>query len=217
MIGTPLGLCSVECTMLINLHRFVIATRACLIASDISVLFVTWNKTSKMKQAVFQADRRTSSLLLLVLRDGTLYFVLLLLMNIMHVALWVTNVFRYALTFIVPISSITISQFLLNLSHVKVSTSNNTMKISSLPAASHLQTSSLAYQSTFIASMGAPLSYWSYPDIGDGHKCKESEDEAIPATFDCYLDINNSEVVWDRLDVVQLSEFGLGSQEPRSH
>ncbi|EMD35581.1 hypothetical protein CERSUDRAFT_96693 [Gelatoporia subvermispora B] len=64
-------------------------------------------------------------LLNLLLRDGTLYFLALLSLNALSIAGWISDVFTVASTFSIPLSSIIISHFLLNLRKItNVSTSS---------------------------------------------------------------------------------------------
>jgi len=64
-----------------------------------------------------------ASLLTLLVRDGTLYFGTLLLMNCVQIALWVTNIFPHFATFIQPVSSIVVSRFILTLRKIYLSSS----------------------------------------------------------------------------------------------
>ncbi|EMD35579.1 hypothetical protein CERSUDRAFT_116312 [Gelatoporia subvermispora B] len=54
----------------------------------------------------------------MTLRDGTLYFLALLLLNALSIAGWLNNVFVDASGFSIPLSSIIISHFLLNLRQI---------------------------------------------------------------------------------------------------
>lgn len=59
------------------------ATRACLILSDVLVLIVTWIKTFGQWRSARQANVRVS-LTTCLLRDGTVYFIVLLACNMAH-------------------------------------------------------------------------------------------------------------------------------------
>ncbi|KAH9925482.1 uncharacterized protein B0H18DRAFT_1008659 [Fomitopsis serialis] len=65
----------------------LILTRACLIAADVFVLAVTWRNTYKIKKEASVMNMRTPTITLL-LRDGAM----LLVLNVLHLALEITNV-----------------------------------------------------------------------------------------------------------------------------
>ncbi|EMD33637.1 hypothetical protein CERSUDRAFT_76360 [Gelatoporia subvermispora B] len=110
-------------------HLEAIATRACVMASDALVLIVTWYKTYSIKRNADQAGIQTP-LASLLLRDGTMYFVVLLCLNILNIVGKWTNGFAYASLFSFPslesrLSSIIISHFLLNLRQVAYQPQDN--------------------------------------------------------------------------------------------
>ncbi|TFY59207.1 hypothetical protein EVJ58_g5932 [Rhodofomes roseus] len=92
-----------------------IATRVCSIVSDLLVIVVTWWRTYALKR---EADRlhMRASLATLLLRDGTIYFVAILVLNIVHIifVLYNGNVV-YVTIFLIPIPALLTSRFLLNL------------------------------------------------------------------------------------------------------
>ncbi|EMD35913.1 hypothetical protein CERSUDRAFT_96139 [Gelatoporia subvermispora B] len=106
--------------VLIPSYRLVSTTRTCMILSDMIVVAVTWFHTYKTRKAA-QAANIQSSVANLLLRDGTFYFVILALLNATHMSLAITGVFTFLTVFSVPISSIIISRFLLNLRQVDAS------------------------------------------------------------------------------------------------
>ncbi|OBZ69330.1 hypothetical protein A0H81_10860 [Grifola frondosa] len=106
-----------------QLSPVLVVTRASLILSDVIVLAITWWKTYEIKRAASQANL-TASLAMLLLRDGTLYFVVLLTFNVLHVAFVFTGQFTMSLVFEEPLTSILISRFLLNLREVSLSGQN---------------------------------------------------------------------------------------------
>ncbi|OCH87918.1 hypothetical protein OBBRIDRAFT_836984 [Obba rivulosa] len=113
---TKCGLITLSCIIQTFTARCVvtIATRLCAIAADVLILVVTWHKTYATKR---EADRHgiKTPLAAMLLRDGTLYFILLLCLNVLNMAGIATNVFSIASIFSTPLSSIIISHFLLNL------------------------------------------------------------------------------------------------------
>ncbi|KAI0926274.1 hypothetical protein AcV5_008776 [Taiwanofungus camphoratus] len=97
------------------LFSLVIITRVCAITADVLVLATTWYKTYAIKREADLANVRVS-LVTLLLRDGTLYFAIILMMNIVQIITGTINsLFNYVTVFLAPISSILISRFLLNL------------------------------------------------------------------------------------------------------
>ncbi|EMD33639.1 hypothetical protein CERSUDRAFT_98202 [Gelatoporia subvermispora B] len=103
-----------------------ISTRVCTVASDLIVLVVTWSKTFTLKRESARHGIKTP-LSTLLLRDGTLCFTIftldlpmsaLLCFNVFNIAGWATNVFTDVALFFVPLSSIIITHFLLNLRQV---------------------------------------------------------------------------------------------------
>jgi len=91
-----------------------VATRACNALADALVLLVTWRVTYK----VVKLDRSlqgNSSLASLFLRDGSLYFGVLLILNILNASLWVVDVYQNLTVFSDVFSVILVSHFFLNL------------------------------------------------------------------------------------------------------
>ncbi|KAH9948733.1 hypothetical protein B0H21DRAFT_820668 [Amylocystis lapponica] len=103
------------------------------------------------------ADRvnMKASLVTLLLRDGTLYFVLLLILNILHMTLYLTNVFFDMIYFVGPISSIIISRFLLNLRQVYQTDDSDDAR----PSFVRSNVSDICFAAAIVGNLGAPLSY----------------------------------------------------------
>ncbi|KAL7278224.1 hypothetical protein ACG7TL_008199 [Trametes sanguinea] len=95
----------------------------CAIAADFLVVTVTWWKTRKSLKLYRQANLKTTYGSL-ILRDGTLYFLSLLTLNVLHLALTLLAYTQeyisvsYMPIFTSPITSILVSRFLLNLRQV---------------------------------------------------------------------------------------------------
>ncbi|KAI0722514.1 hypothetical protein C8Q76DRAFT_793560 [Earliella scabrosa] len=70
------------CTSLTS-DPVLIVSRTCLITSDILVLGITWNATYRASREIKALGQRTS-LSDILFRDGVVYFVALLIMNILH-------------------------------------------------------------------------------------------------------------------------------------
>ncbi|OCH88712.1 hypothetical protein OBBRIDRAFT_67040 [Obba rivulosa] len=92
-----------------------IATGICSIAADAIVLFVIWSTMRSVRSGATNRDVTTSPLIVMLLRNGTVYFILLLSFNILNIVGITCYTFVNAAVFITPISSILISHFLLSL------------------------------------------------------------------------------------------------------
>ncbi|KAJ8473889.1 hypothetical protein ONZ51_g7565 [Trametes cubensis] len=134
----------------------VIAERVTTTAYDGLVLLFTLMKTARVRRAAMSLDT-SPSLMALILRDGTLYFLLLVLMNIAQIVVAAkipgNNFIAF---FISPLTSILISRFLLNLRQVARSSDSDcddtteTVVMSTGFPSIHLSTGVLG-------NMGAPL------------------------------------------------------------
>lgn len=135
-------------------NKLTIATRTCATASELIVLIVIWSKTYKL----FIQSRRNRwrlSLVTLILRDGTIYFVCLLALNVIQMALELSEgpYFGVASEFIAMLPSILISRFLLHLRDVQHSMHTPT----SLSRPSFVHSSQDTPSLHFVDSMGASL------------------------------------------------------------
>ncbi|RPD73123.1 hypothetical protein L226DRAFT_614371 [Lentinus tigrinus ALCF2SS1-7] len=113
-IPAPFALCAAN-----RLSRFTIASRACLIAADALLILLTWRK-------LYRGDANTrekGGFVHVLLRDGTIYFLVLVVQNILHLTLTLLsistvlqnqNVSVVAL-FTEPLTAILVSRFLIDL------------------------------------------------------------------------------------------------------
>jgi len=166
-------------------NKLLIATRACAIASDLLALAITWSSTYQIKRDADKAKIK-ASLATLLLRDGTLYFVILLALNAMHMGFYLTNTFVDISWFIVPISSSLISRFLLNLRQVYHPSKDDQSRPSFVRSAYNTQSqmSDLRFASTFIGNMGAPLHYGSVTTTSDMERTTDlSSSSGIDVSF----------------------------------
>ncbi|KAI0820324.1 hypothetical protein BC628DRAFT_1413134 [Trametes gibbosa] len=97
-----------------------IVSRACLMAADVLIIIVTWISTYRLGRA--SRDLHIgASFGVQLLRDGTIYFVVLVAMNIVHMVLNTIqpNNFVQQASYVTilenPLTSILISRFILNL------------------------------------------------------------------------------------------------------
>ncbi|TBU33886.1 hypothetical protein BD311DRAFT_684372 [Dichomitus squalens] len=144
---------------------FSTVPRACLIAADVIVIFTTWHATYRTRATVRNAfapisSRRTLSSILL--RDGTLYFVVVLVMNIIYLVLTmqrsqvdvVTQV-SYVVELTEPMTAILISRFILNLQEVDRRPLD--ISLSTTYTWSHAKSDDIVLTSRIVGSMGSSL------------------------------------------------------------
>ncbi|OCH88347.1 hypothetical protein OBBRIDRAFT_795312 [Obba rivulosa] len=138
--------------------KFTICTRVAVIASDAIVLSITWSKTYAMKRHAYRHGIN-SPLATMLLRDGTLYFSLLLCLNIVNIAGWTTKSFVYATgLFNTPLSAVIMTRFLLNLRQSAGDPHDDTAYSTTSSQSSSLRLAS------FIGNMGELLDHGSESD-----------------------------------------------------
>lgn len=112
----PLPVCTYDTYDSKSEHwKLTTATRVCSIVSDLLVITVTWWRTYALKR---EADRlhMRASLATLLLRDGTVYFAAILVLNVVHaVVVFYDGNVDYVSIFLSPIPALLTSRFLLNL------------------------------------------------------------------------------------------------------
>lgn len=140
-------------------NKLMIASRTCLIASDILVLYVTWMSMLKLRRMSGSSSPRVSSLIVMMCRDGTIYFLALLLLNSLEIGLYLTNVFTGLSTVITPVSSVIMSRFLLNLRQLSLPQEMDASEDPPSSVSRETESTELTseYLSTFVGSMGGPL------------------------------------------------------------
>ncbi|RPD59933.1 hypothetical protein L227DRAFT_575932 [Lentinus tigrinus ALCF2SS1-6] len=175
MIPT-LGCVDEEAVSILLDGDFVIISRTCLIVADFIVLGVTWYGTYRTLRlvrvaAVGEQSKHTYSGVLF--RDGTIYFVILAILNFLHLLFTLLSIAVYALqptsfvtTFTEPLTSILVSWFLLDLQEVGIYRADP--QLSSLSVGQ----GSLHFNSRVIGSLGESL-----PPPGD----TSLEDERLAA------------------------------------
>ncbi|KAH9829437.1 uncharacterized protein C8Q71DRAFT_403639 [Rhodofomes roseus] len=95
-----------------NIIRVIeLATRISIIAADALVLAVTWRATFGFKRCKDSAKVKLP-LTTLLLRDGTAYFSILLVLNIINIIMWTTN---NVTEFPTTLTTVLLSRFILNL------------------------------------------------------------------------------------------------------
>ncbi|OCH90118.1 hypothetical protein OBBRIDRAFT_624304 [Obba rivulosa] len=129
--------------------------RACVIAADLLVLVVTWSKTYGILRDT-RLSKMRPSIAIMLLRDGTLYFLLLLTLNILNIAGFSSHFFDSAIAlFGTPLSSMIISHFLLNLRQAANAPQDDNLDTLN-PSFIRSRTSSIKF-GAFVDNMGADL------------------------------------------------------------
>ncbi|OCH91746.1 hypothetical protein OBBRIDRAFT_774647 [Obba rivulosa] len=145
---------------------FTISTRISMILADILILLITWAKTYGAYRNA-QRNNVEAPLLGLLLKDGTVYFAMLLVLNILIIIANLNDSFVYLVTdFQTPISSIIITHFLLDLRQV-VTTSPSDHFDTVYPFFNHSPDDSqirswrsrLNFNTSFVDNMGEDISY----------------------------------------------------------
>ncbi|KAI0821839.1 hypothetical protein BC628DRAFT_1422262 [Trametes gibbosa] len=128
----------------------------CAIAADLFVLLLTWVKTYEIKKLAsgLHSEATFSSLLL---RDGTLYFGTMLMLNVVDLAVLQSDVlFNPLPIFIDVFTCILISRFMLNLRQVAHRESGDA---GSTSEAFLSRLSTLRFSPDVVGDLGAPLSH----------------------------------------------------------
>ncbi|KAI0788106.1 hypothetical protein C8Q74DRAFT_656716 [Fomes fomentarius] len=96
---------------------FTSASRASLIAADVLLIFITWSALSGRR-----GFRTKNSFSHVLLRDGTIYFICLLILNSVHLVFTELSIARstfqvgsYVIYFTEPLTAILVSRFMMNL------------------------------------------------------------------------------------------------------
>ncbi|KAI0701124.1 hypothetical protein C8T65DRAFT_741821 [Cerioporus squamosus] len=102
-------------------NAVTILSRTSLILADLIVIVVTWTATYRTTMIARQGAISQSSLSVLFLRDGLVYFIVLLIINVLHLAFSTSTILAAIGTIsdisilFEPISAVLVSRFLLNL------------------------------------------------------------------------------------------------------
>lgn len=130
-------------------YKLNIATRVCVVVADALVLVATWYVTYGVRKGAGITEMKVPVSTLL-LRDGTIYFGAVLLINIIDIVLWYTSVFE-DMAFIVDVfTSILLSRLFLNLRQVNALTGEDST-VSKM--------SDVKFASRVIGDLAAPLDH----------------------------------------------------------
>ncbi|KAI0657901.1 hypothetical protein C8Q70DRAFT_1055281 [Cubamyces menziesii] len=155
--NSPVDKSQQEFLFLIRPRIVTIASRTCLMVADIIVLVVTWMSTLATLRLTDMALKGKPTFARMLLRDGTIYFSILLVLNTLHLTFTMLSITSDALspvsyftTFTEPITAVLVSRFLLNLQEV------NQYNHRSAPA-SLTQSITLDFASRVVGSLGSSL------------------------------------------------------------
>ncbi|EKM57494.1 uncharacterized protein PHACADRAFT_206395 [Phanerochaete carnosa HHB-10118-sp] len=135
------------------IYRFVIGTRVPLIFADALVLVLTWIKTLRQLTEARRL-RLPLSISTCLLRDGTLYFLILLVVNIVQILTATTVAIAPVSAFVSTVPPILINRFMLNLRGL-----NNSQQISTLPTPSEFSDPAFKISPSIVGNMGEPLNH----------------------------------------------------------
>ncbi|EIW53064.1 uncharacterized protein TRAVEDRAFT_53479 [Trametes versicolor FP-101664 SS1] len=186
---TPVNLpepynCEVNNAITVALH-----TKISLIVGDALVLAVTWWKTYRLKKAADAAHMKTS-IFELLLRDGTIYFGTMLVLNVLHIIINFVEQVSFMGDIADVLTSILVSRFLMNLRALDAQQTGQT-STNDAPGTWHAVTGagndsagggSIVFASTasrFVELMGGPLEHsmraLSEPETSNEDEDRESE------------------------------------------
>ncbi|KAI0704487.1 hypothetical protein C8T65DRAFT_741045 [Cerioporus squamosus] len=118
-----------RCRKLTFRFAVVIISRGALIVSDALLIGLTWRALPRHTISFATLRKTGVSLTTVLLRDGTLYFGVLLVMNILHLAFSLTSMFGFndsgasnITTFTEVVTAVLVSRFLLNLQEANKAT-----------------------------------------------------------------------------------------------
>ncbi|RDX40543.1 hypothetical protein OH76DRAFT_1450645 [Lentinus brumalis] len=141
-------------------HTVVIISRVPLIVADCLLIYITWTKLSGRTALKDIRQSRRLSFSDILLRDGTIYFIVLFILNVLHLVFSVTSIAgdgdsgqSLVPQFTAPITTILVSRFLLQLQEAN-------QVVVRLDPDDALHSSRDPYEDTpsFISSLGAFIS-----------------------------------------------------------
>ncbi|KAI0351841.1 hypothetical protein OH77DRAFT_1410310, partial [Trametes cingulata] len=126
VVNDPTIGCSKTSTITLDIaKKLTIASRTCLMTADVIVLLVTWHSTFGTIRLTDVALKGRPTFARMLIRDGTIYFSILLILNTLHLTFTMLSItddalspVSYFTTFTEPITAVLVSRFLLNLQQV---------------------------------------------------------------------------------------------------
>ncbi|KAH9924999.1 uncharacterized protein BXZ73DRAFT_79126 [Epithele typhae] len=157
----------------------IIVARLAFILADVFAISATWYNLGRAQFRVKPTIRNIGTLTDVFLRDGTLCFVVLTLLNIVHLVFFLVSINAQSgiataiNAFPEPLTSILMSRFLVHLQVVNKALSGNDTMLSG----SH-HTDSIVFQRV-IGSLGATLPNYDEPGMDKDGENEEREDENL--------------------------------------
>ncbi|KAH9924995.1 uncharacterized protein BXZ73DRAFT_103371 [Epithele typhae] len=145
--------------------RLGIVSRGALIVADVLTVAATWYNLWHTRSLIAREEREAQTLSSILLRDGTIYFITLVLLNSLHLALTLASVgtslagrASFINSFTEPITTVLISRFLLNLQAANKRIVGETSTATSDGRAAAAPAGTLVFQRV-VGSMGASLDF----------------------------------------------------------
>ncbi|TFK85093.1 hypothetical protein K466DRAFT_552588 [Polyporus arcularius HHB13444] len=161
--------------------KFVIISRTSLIVSDALIIGLTWWALPKHTVSFATLHKTRVSLTTVLLRDGTLYFGVLLIMNVLHLAFSLTSMFGFAdngasnvTAFTEVVTAVLVSRFLLNLQEANKVAIRGMTSMDQLSTLAEGRTISFA---RFMGSIGESIG----PGVSDISSRTEDTDDTLKA------------------------------------
>ncbi|KAI0760625.1 hypothetical protein C8Q74DRAFT_1297735 [Fomes fomentarius] len=152
-------------------HKLSLITHTCAIGTDLLVVLLTWIKTFEIKRAAAGLHLKTS-LTTLLLRDGTLYFAVLVVLNMIHIIIDRSNAtINPMATFIDAFTAILISRFMLNLREIARPSGKGGGDRPTTTTTFHLSqvtTLQIAHPGSVVGDLGAPLNHGPFSGSSSG-------------------------------------------------
>ncbi|KAI1791888.1 hypothetical protein LXA43DRAFT_972873 [Ganoderma leucocontextum] len=104
-------------------HEITILARISVILVDLLLVIITWTRLFKQRKLGLRGGPREFTLTDVLLRDGTVYFLIMLLLNCLHIAFTVVSIFIVSSLqhlssisiFVTPLTAILVSRFMIHL------------------------------------------------------------------------------------------------------
>ncbi|CCM06021.1 uncharacterized protein FIBRA_08265 [Fibroporia radiculosa] len=215
-MSVPVGL--VVMRLADNTFSFAIFNCVFAICSDAIVLILTWLKTAEIQRAFSSAHVKGGSISSLIQRDGTVYFLTLLVLNVVNLIAIKFQDYGCIPALTEVLSSILISRFLLNLRGVYLSDSelqeDAINKLSTNRDLGTSQLSSLRFSYSIAGNLGAPLNDLlsdAYFDGGSEHSSVHDDVAYIsanPLAVGFFVDHAEDEDMTP--DIQTLKEYAFG-------
>ncbi|OCH84393.1 hypothetical protein OBBRIDRAFT_891812 [Obba rivulosa] len=175
---------------------FTVASRGSVLICDVMVLYSTLSNTWSLRTAR-DSTQVKSSLVTLMVWNGTFYFVAALCLNSIQAALWTSNTFEFFGAFTTQITSVMISRFILQLRKIYFSSARPSFLNTQYSELSHLSALHFATIPEFTNIAMQPLyascAVQAPPREYDAERLAMSCDEAEPVESSDLYEANRGE------------------------